>query len=66
MNTPHKIAEVRDLLEDRTDGPVTQFVLIARACDLSASGDYDSDTIANALHEGLQASRGTLASLERC
>ena len=66
MISPHKIAEVCENLEDRTDGPATEFVIIARACDLAASGSHDPETIANALFESLQGFCEPQASLERC
>jgi len=45
MTSPQKIAAAREDLEDRTDGPVTAFVLMARACDLSADGRHDPEAL---------------------
>ena len=66
MTSPQKIAAAREDLEDRTDGPVTAFVLMARACDLSADGRHDPEALANALHDSLQYLSEPLTSLERC
>lgn len=42
----------RNIIEDRTDGPLTRFVLISRACNLISLGN-DPDSCANALYYSL-------------
>ena len=53
--TELEIAEARKLLERSDDGPITSFVLCARACRLSAGGKHDPEAVANALFEALDA-----------
>ena len=59
-----------DDLTDRTDGPLTSFVLISRACGLVAKGS-NPDAVANALHDALSeygflVKAKPVPSLERC
>lgn len=51
--------KVQHELAHETDGPVTGFVLIARAARLAAKGEVDPSEVANALH-GLLRERGLL------
>jgi hypothetical protein len=51
--------KARNWISYEHDGPVTDFVLCARACDLAAAGELDHEAIANALHDEL-AARGFL------
>ncbi len=53
------IKSARTWLSDRSDGPITCFVLICRATDLVALG-WDPEVTANALHEELRT-RGFIA-----
>jgi hypothetical protein len=53
-----QIAAIREEIAHTTDGPVTDFVLVSRACELAARG-ANPEACANALHEEL-ASRGFL------
>lgn len=52
------IRSAREEIAHGCDGPLTSFVLIARACDLIATGT-DPEIVANALHEEL-SERGML------
>ncbi len=52
------LEEVKREIFHRTDGPVTEFVAISRAIDLvKMNEDWDNETIANALSEGLDELR---------
>ncbi len=53
-----QIEALREEIAHTTDGPVTDFVLVSRACELAARG-ANPEACANALHEEL-ASRGFL------
>ncbi len=55
-----RIINARAELSHTTDGPITRFVLIARACELAAKGEVAHDVVANALYEEL-AERGLMA-----
>ena len=47
------IETAHEIITDRTDGPLTMFVLLSRACDLVASGS-DPEAVANALDAALR------------
>lgn len=53
MTTRNAIESVKRQLDHGCDGPITSFVLIARATALAASGKVPSETVANALYECL-------------
>lgn len=40
-------------ISDTTDGPVTAYVMLIRACNLAASGMWDPQVVADALCEEL-------------
>lgn len=46
------IREIKNDLLDASDGPVTSFVVMYRACKIAKS--EDADTVANALYECLE------------
>jgi hypothetical protein len=46
-------ARLRSEIAHRCDGPITPFVLIARACDGAAAKPSDATALANALYEEL-------------
>lgn len=48
------IAKAKRLLDHRCDGPITAFVLISRACELSDQRQFPPSVAANALNELLQ------------
>lgn len=67
-----QIAAAYEDITHRTDGPLTGFVLMSRACDLVAKG-RNPEAVANALHEALHdlfgfdsAGTDVVPSLERC
>lgn len=65
-----QIAAAYEDITDRTDGPLTGFVLMSRACDLVAKG-HNPEAVANALHEALTdlgylVTAKPVPSLERC
>ena len=43
--------EIKNAISHICDGPVTDYVMIARAVRLAAEGKHDADTIAEALYE---------------
>jgi hypothetical protein len=48
------IASAQHELEHGSDGPITSFVLIARATRLAASGKFGASEVANALAQALE------------
>jgi hypothetical protein len=48
-----QIEEARDFICWPHDGPLTRFVIIARACRAIKDGTYKQEIIAEALHEAL-------------
>ena len=56
------IAAAREVLSDPSDGPITPFVLIGRAClGVSKNAEYGASIYANALYEEL-VERGWLTA----
>lgn len=51
----HQIEKVRELLSHTTDGPVTMYVLIARACELVRKGEFEKVGIYDPVAEALDA-----------
>ncbi len=51
---PSCTSKAQQELEHGCDGPVTDFVLIARACRLAAKGTFGPGEIANALDQALR------------
>lgn len=52
--TNEVIVRCQDDIDHGCDGPITAFVLIARATELAASGAYHPETVANALDRALR------------
>lgn len=48
------IKNAKEELSHGCDGPITDFVLISRACRLAASGKFGAPEVANALDEVLR------------
>lgn len=46
--------KAKDEMTHKCDGPITDFVIISRGCDLLAKGQFGSKEIANAIAETLQ------------
>lgn len=59
MNRAKTMNQIVDVLTHTTDGPITAFVLVGRACDAVKAG-ADATLTANALYDELQA-RGMLS-----
>lgn len=49
--------KARKAIDHGCDGPITPFVLIARACDVASRGDCHAHAVADALHEALESRR---------
>jgi len=48
-----EIRAAREKIDHGCDGPITPFVLIARACDLASGSERERSAVANALHGAL-------------
>jgi hypothetical protein len=53
VSGPELISRARRQITHNGDGPITPFVLISRACELSRRGEVPAEVAANALHEEL-------------
>lgn len=53
------IGQIKSDIEDRSDGPLTAFVLMSRTMSLVSDGSASADEAANALYEVLEE-RGML------
>lgn len=59
--------DIQQILLDRNDGPVTEFVAISRAIELVKQSNTSAEAIANALYESLKViglEDGRLSSTE--
>jgi cystathionine beta-lyase family protein involved in aluminum resistance len=54
QTTQMNAEEIKDLLLDTNDGPVSEFTVIHRAVELIKTLTVDSEDIANAMYESLK------------